>query len=555
LARSRSIRGLGLWVGRTNRPPHGECSPQRPVKAGLQSPRGDRAGPSAGAFPMFGIGLACLRMISALLVVVQIPIADARPFVDRTQRLDRPMWPLPLIGREFVRAAGHVRARRQGGVAPWPGEEVFVDARRLVRFAQAAGHPVALPRQELRPAFRRLTADGSALIRLEVGLRIRLRWQLAPPEVAAVIDSAADLQVRVPTPLGCTTGGLLDSDSKIAAALLRSTTRSLHGPSWWLSPGDPLMLVHAHVAELPRLPKGSRRVDLRSLGLAPSHDVFLAWYPVAWNGRRVGVWLLRYTRRSDHHEVMRRLRVHLLRLHAERECLRQMLRLVSHELITVQRGRRESEALQYYLNGASRRLARVEAFGLPQQDLLQVAYGADALISEGERASLLFQLRGIRRNVLRKIANISAPPESNQVVPAITIERGRVYYHVDQRQMNDESISIGSIVGSQLGAVGHHAVIRGSVNAINTSGASDETKQLLRQVVSEVELLARDLPAADAENALGDVQSFVFEAARPAPRTNVLKAFGSTLVDVAKTAAAVGTPLIELIEQVIKLCS
>jgi len=66
----------------------------------------------------------------------QIPLVDVRPFVHTdTSRLASPTLPLPVVGKEFVRAFGQVSKRPRGGIERWSGESNYCGATRALRFS------------------------------------------------------------------------------------------------------------------------------------------------------------------------------------------------------------------------------------------------------------------------------------------------------------------------------------------------------------------------------------------------------------------------------------
>src|SRR2546427_780019 len=101
-------------------------------------------------------------------------MSDVRRFIGAsTGRLPIPRWPLAQSGQEFIRGFGLVRDRRRGGISAFPGEETYCDIRRALRF------PTSREQTDLtrwataetpRCAFRRLIADGRAVVRMELGL-------------------------------------------------------------------------------------------------------------------------------------------------------------------------------------------------------------------------------------------------------------------------------------------------------------------------------------------------------------------------------------------------
>jgi hypothetical protein len=185
----------------------------------------------------------------------------------------------------------------------------------------------------------------------------------------------------------------------LAPLILRSTTRVLAAfepEPGWMRPGQSLALVEyqPHECVHRRLP--GREVPLALPGIAlsyqlvPARDVY------------VGTWFLRVEEGADL-DAVRRLRLHLFRIHAERECLKQVLRGVLDETIVVEVGHAATNRLQCYFNSAFKRIFKPSFLGIRQGELLRVAYETDELIGEAERASLLSMLEDIRGNIRRMV--------------------------------------------------------------------------------------------------------------------------------------------------------
>src|SRR5882757_8357601 len=79
-----------------------------------------------------------------MLLVVQFPFADMRGFLPNTVgRLSRPAWPIPEIGKDFIRSSGVIRRRRRGGAREWAGEEIHGDVAKVLRFQRRAGRQIS----------------------------------------------------------------------------------------------------------------------------------------------------------------------------------------------------------------------------------------------------------------------------------------------------------------------------------------------------------------------------------------------------------------------------
>ena len=170
----------------------------------------------------------------------------------------------------------------------------------------------------------------------------------------------------------------------------------------WVRPGRPLFLVEYWLAEAPSRP------TTHALSVYEADGVELCFQRSASSERHLGVWFLGIDPGADF-DVVRRIRIHLFRIHAERECLKQVLGAVVDRTVELERGREETERLQEYLNRAFSRVFQPSYNGIRQADVLKVAYDSDEIIGEAERATLLAQLEEIRGNIKRKVAERTEP--------------------------------------------------------------------------------------------------------------------------------------------------
>ena len=108
-----------------------------------------------------------------MLLSIQFPIADARRFLDKPERLGTPIWPHPSPDSEFIRFFGAIRNRPLGGLAGWIGEDPICKANRALLLSKnpslIEGHKPA------HVAFRRFYFDGWAVGKYEIGFHNRLR--------------------------------------------------------------------------------------------------------------------------------------------------------------------------------------------------------------------------------------------------------------------------------------------------------------------------------------------------------------------------------------------
>jgi hypothetical protein len=109
-------------------------------------------------------------------------------------------------------------------------------------------------------------------------------------------------------------------------------------------------------------------------------------------------------------DLLRRLRINLFRLHAERQSLAEVLRLVRQKKITPvvnlppAQPSPPTERLQEYLRRAVRFLHREQRDGLPQSEILSASQAADNFAQPGGRERLLAELDKIRPALLKMVS-------------------------------------------------------------------------------------------------------------------------------------------------------
>jgi hypothetical protein len=335
-----------------------------------------------------------------MLVTVQLPITDVRHFLPRDVT-----GQLPLVtafttltpGKDFIRAFGPLRRRYRGGVSAWPGEELYANAGRALRFD---------PADLERVAFRRLMSDGTATTRMEVGISLHgVPWVNSAPQpidrlTADILDRA--IKVR-DEPSGFTATTLGGAGPQLAKHFRRSTTALGSNvedpPAWWCRAAPAAVLIEGYEVEPPH------RAVSPVTGLEDHHIRLYHWYQ-DHGGNDVDVWLL--THSGADKGTLRRTRIHLLRLHAEWQALRAVLRLLADERIAVEPRTDHTDRLQHYLNQKTNLIERRRLDGMPQSELLTAAYRTDELTHEGERASLRAAVAAMRPSLRRKLEALAS---------------------------------------------------------------------------------------------------------------------------------------------------
>jgi hypothetical protein len=355
-----------------------------------------------------------------MLISFQQPIADLRPFLsEETGRLARPRWLNPAVDVEFVRGAGALRTRRRGGVSPWPGEGSYCDASRLVRSEQfpALAATVGLGRhraaRSFEVAFRRLLSNGEAVVRFELGLGNAPSTPMSARTLNRVLWAVATLPVRVPhrnPQYAANELALTETGTALAHAYLAATTSVAllnRSEGSWVSHGSPVFLVEFDDWEVVKHP---RWMTARWHEVSPGVYLATSIYSIDFRRSGVRVWYL--TSSPNNWRERRSVRVHLMRIHAEREALGATASALAEGRLCTEQGEPPFARLEGYLENSAGFLLREKAYGHDQPTLLRRAYQVAGMLTPGQRESLLEQLRQARASTRWAISEVQKEDES-----------------------------------------------------------------------------------------------------------------------------------------------
>jgi hypothetical protein len=506
------------------------------------------------------------KSIFVMLLIIEFPLSDSRSFVDSdTQYLGYPVWPIPKPDRDFVRCFGAIRKRWRGGLSGWVSENLVCEADRALRFKRPLiyrhryytttewGREARGVSAFAGVAYRRFYFDGQVVAKFEVGIWLDVRGatdELSNKQIESVFQHFLKIPVAIPNPNGVSfecplykAGGYLASLYLLASTRTQDTENQ-EVPSWWVQSCEPILFLTQDDAwrhlDIPFAGK-SISLETHISGELSHHFIPLDGYRFRfWNFHEMcEPWYVQpewdFSRpkyyETEARSKARELRIFLLRLHAEKECLKQVLRNIAQKRILVSRNTDASDRLQYYLNIATRRIARLESASgkLIESDVGELAREFEDFVLPGEVDSIIATLRNldIRKNILHKV--------EKYLGSRATIIMGDQY-----------------IVG-QAGAVGPGAHAQNMT--FTQIGSQIERSIDLSQLADELsklhQAMKEEATEADHDIAVGDVAKAEQAAkAKEAPKVaEYLKSAGKWALDV---ATKIGTPLaIEALKQAI----
>lgn len=518
--------------------------------------------PSSGGLLSDGGPIFVRDKGGCMLAIVQFPISDARKFALADDlRLPVPDWPDPDTGGvntepQFVHHFGEAVERCNEPDLAWPDENRFCLAKRALRLFDLGSYEAGSPGAIFRPkcAFRRLFFDGESVARVEIGLvhndRVPRLPQLNQTQIVAIIQGLCALPVidledpeREKKPTLIKQGPDL---SKLYAksTLSRKANAKADRAEKLVKPGNPLIVIELepHEADSSLLPDRFMRV--------PSEKVLganLAFGYVESAHGPVSAWILQQGKATK--EDLRRLRLCLLRLHAEQEALDIILGHFIHKRLVVPPDLAGLDALDEYFNektGLINRSTLGRKRPIRQSAILSAYDAAEFVIQPAHRLNVIKQFSGAHRQVLIKIEDYQKRRDAIRFFKSVYIEPGGNYM--------DKSSYIGGNNYGNINIADTMSDVTNTVyNNLEKSSAKDNTKELMKQLAQQISDIAPKIKPEHALQLGSDVQRISNEMTMPTPNQDAFKLSLKGLTDAAEAVGKMAGPIIETVKLLMPL--
>jgi len=463
-----------------------------------------------------------------MLLSIQFPIADTRTFIYTDPRLHKPGWPLAEKDSEYIRYAGVIRARTAGGLVGWGGENegVICKANNALAFDKNISYcDIKLGiNLNLRRIFTYFYFDGTAVGKFEVGVSTKShnKVQISQKQFPAVVNHFLTLPVRVRNPLGKTkvqdlvqAGRSISQLFSIASAIKENAInptgfREVH-------PGTPILYFEFKKGDVIDVPQAAKFVPLPK-----EYGINLFNYKIIYKGAQIQSWLA-FTDELTDLKRARTLRLYLLRLHAEYECLRIVLRNIKEKIINPPPKGELSDKLQLYLNKATKNIGNLETKCEDQftRELTYIARNATNMIRPGDLDELLgiIQDLGLRGNIAQKAVDFIR--SDGNLNPA----GGDVFYinSPEVKIMTGDNINVNQAIGSNIGGQNNQitntfGTITNTIKSMpnGTQADKEELAKLVQQLADALKNVPPDQQEA-AENVSKATKRVVDAAAEEKP--------------------------------------
>ena len=351
------------------------------------------------------------------------------------------------------------------------------------------------------------------------------------------VRDAATLCVRVPALPG---PGLAEYELRFAHAqvfrnYLRLTTLGDKHEPWWCTPGQPLAVVELPINSLSAVAGLRIATDLE---MGPG--VSVGFMPVDMpDSTQLPTWFIGIAPNADR-DLLRRLRLNLVRIHAEWEVLSSVVGLVDRERLQTDAGTPATIRLASYLKQATRFLSGEQRYGFAQGPIQREAQRVVGGIFQDRLGAVMGRFESAVSVVESSRASGTEEIRSAQV----HIER---LFMVDNSKNQEVNVS-GTVHGDMN--VTAADVIQGSFNKVPQAPA--EIQQDLAELHEQVKEILPLLDKTQQKDVLRSLETLTEEATKERPDERWYSVSAEGLIEAAKNIGAAAEPIIGTVTKILK---
>lgn len=352
-------------------------------------------------------------------VIFQFPIVDFRPMLaNYTSKLKAPEWPNPGDNsKSFIRHFGAVEERPAKGSKDWTGEGYFCNTHLSMRYDNLHQHGFPLGvdnKAAIYNSYRRFFSDGYFVNKIEAGFVDNIEKEikaLSPlPNKNINLESVLKHYANLPLTIKDKQLKLHRAGAPLAAKYYEASSKKSAVPDAgrYVAGGEIIILLAFASSEAIRLPDASFLVDEITL---PGADgtIRLYGHKLKHEGYTIKTWLIETAVNSKQlsppaREILRNLRINLLRIHLEKETMRLLLHAIKNQQVPLAPGSAEANLVDAYFKKTAEKLFSKMRFALLQEKLLDFALQSEDAIAPGSFSELkdgvyYFQDKFTRNNI------------------------------------------------------------------------------------------------------------------------------------------------------------
>ncbi|WP_346237046.1 hypothetical protein ABDK00_012595 [Niabella insulamsoli] len=352
-------------------------------------------------------------------LVFQFPIIDCRPLLNNNEvKLAYPEWGnLGASSKRFIRKFGAVSMRSAGGSDDWPGEGFYCNAHLAMRYKNL--HKLGYPLDEARgvrtnifKSYRRYASSEDYLGRIEAGFVDNTEQLIEQLDIKeASLESMIHHYGNLPVTIDGASTRLSSAGSRLAKMYYRSSTPAnvqVPEKSKLVQAGDVLVLAVFTKSDAFRLPPHTSLIEAMELP-GTTEKLNLYGCRLRHNDMFYKVWLIEMPfakpdQSAEVREMIRNLRINLLRIHLEKETMRHVLSAIKTRAVVIEPGSEQAKAVDRYFEKTGKKIFSHTRYTIRQKNLLDFALRSDRsstpdTFSQLEEGIYNFKNTYIRENV------------------------------------------------------------------------------------------------------------------------------------------------------------
>lgn len=349
-----------------------------------------------------------------MIVYLQFPLADIRLFLEReTKKLPLPLWPSPTPYKEFVRSFGPVKVREKGGVRGWVGENEICNANRAFSFSSPCNYYNSRTKKNInfRCSARHFYFDGLAVGKFEIifvsrPISLNLSFQAFSNILNNILHSAIIISIPNEEDIEkelIKASRPLEKMYQLASSYTNSY--SLIKEQRWVISGSNALVVEFGASEEIKI---SDVFEFIPIPKKYNIQLYHCWFRI--DTVPVRLWLIKRLPGAKS-QFVHVLRLFLMRLNAEHECVKIVLAKIDSGEIPFNENTMASHFIQHYLNDATRKISRMDTKNEVRWEtdrIGELARSSLDISNPGQLDSLLGKIKiaNIRPQVFRKVENL-----------------------------------------------------------------------------------------------------------------------------------------------------
>jgi len=257
----------------------------------------------------------------------------------------------------------------------------------------------------------------------------------------------------------------------------------------------------------------------------------------------VPVWVLH--RGTAEQSQLRRLRLCLSRLHAEREVLDLVLKQLKRGRLLVPFDEEAANLLDAYFNEHLRILSRESWGGISQSAVINAFDATLSVVRPAAQADLVQRYQGSRRQVWNKIQEFQERRRATRLISVTRIEEGAI--KVDKRVTvsgTGNIVNVGEYISNVTNTVN---------NQLADSNESDEVKELIAQLTSQIAEVAPQADPSQVKKLGKNLEALGKEAAAEEPDQAWYEVSLKGLKEAAEAVGEVAGPIVSTVSKLTKL--